>query len=43
MAWLYHQTRKGMSAQVTGEVGRLLGRPPISLRQYIEDYRSAWM
>jgi len=43
MAWLYRKTRKGMSAQVTGEVQRLLGRPPISLRQYIEDYRSAWM
>jgi len=43
MAWLYQQTRKGMSAQVTGEVQRLLGRSPISLRQYIEDYRSAWI
>jgi len=43
MAWLYRQTRNGMSAQVSGEVQRLLGRSPISLRQYIADYRSAWM
>lgn len=42
MAWLYHQTRNGMSAGVTPEVARLLGRPPITLRQYIADYRSAW-
>ena len=41
-AWLYDQTRRGMSAQVSGDVQRLLGRPPIRLRQYIEDYRSAW-
>jgi uncharacterized protein YbjT (DUF2867 family) len=43
MAWLYRQTRRGMSAQVSGEVQRLLGRPPIPLRQYIEDYRSTWI
>jgi uncharacterized protein YbjT (DUF2867 family) len=43
MAWLYRQTRRGMSDQVSGEVQRLLGRPPIPLSQYIEDYRSAWM
>jgi uncharacterized protein YbjT (DUF2867 family) len=42
MAWLYHQTRKGLSEQVTGEVERLLGKPPTSLRRYIEDYQAAW-
>lgn len=42
-AWLYNQTRKGMSAHVTGEVQRLLGRAPITLQQYIEDYRSEWI
>ncbi len=42
MAWLYGQTKNGMSAQVTGEVQRLLGRPPIRLSQYIQDYCSAW-
>ena len=42
MAWLYDQTRKGMSAQVTDEVQRLLGRSPIPLRQFIEDYQQVW-
>ncbi len=41
-AWLYNQTRNGMSAQVTGEVQRLLGRAPVALEQYIQDYRSEW-
>jgi|GEM_PF-4690965 len=36
------QTRRGMSAFVTGEVARLLGRPPISLRQFAADYRAVW-
>ena len=42
-AWLYNQTRDGMSAQVTGEVQRLLGREPIALKQYIQDYRAEWI
>ena len=42
MTWLYWSTRNGMAAQVTGEVQRLLGREPISLRRYVEDYREAW-
>ena len=42
MTWLYTQTRKGMSAQVTGETARLLGRPPVTLRQYVQDYRALW-
>jgi len=41
--WLYTNTRNGMAATVTGEVERLLGRPPISMKQYIEDNRAAWM
>jgi uncharacterized protein YbjT (DUF2867 family) len=40
--WLYANTRAGMADRVTGEVERLLGRPPISMRQYIEDYRANW-
>ncbi len=32
-----------MAAIVTGEVERLLGRPPVSMKQYIEDKRAAWM
>lgn len=42
MAYLYTQTRRGMSAFVTDDVARLLGRPPITLRQFAEDYRAVW-
>ncbi len=41
--WLYNNTRKGMADTVTGEVKRLLGRDPILLKQYIEDYKDCWM
>ncbi|MAT41778.1 MAG: NAD(P)-dependent oxidoreductase [Anaerolineaceae bacterium] len=40
--WLYNNTRKGMADTVTGEVKRLLGRDPIKLKQYIEDYKLNW-
>jgi len=40
--WLYNNTRKGMADTVTGEVKRLLGRDPTTLKQYIEDYKSSW-
>jgi uncharacterized protein YbjT (DUF2867 family) len=41
--WLYGITRKGMAETVTGEVKRLLGRDPILMRKYIEDYRKVWV
>lgn len=41
--WLYTNTRKGMAERVTGEVAQLLGRPPITMHQYIDDYKSNWM
>lgn len=41
--WLYNNTRKGMADTVTNEVKRLLGRDPITLKQYIEDYRTNWI
>lgn len=40
--WLYANTRRGMADTVTGEVERLLGRRPIPLRQYVEDYQDYW-
>lgn len=40
--WLYTNTRSGMADVITGEVQRLLGRQPISMRQYIEDYKASW-
>lgn len=42
MVGLYTATRLGMADRVTVSVTRLLGRPPITLRQYIEDYAEAW-
>jgi uncharacterized protein YbjT (DUF2867 family) len=42
MAFLYHNTQKGMAATVNQEVERLTGRKPFSLRQYIRDYREYW-
>jgi uncharacterized protein YbjT (DUF2867 family) len=39
---LYISTRFGMADKVTGEVERLLGRPPITFDQYIHDYRQSW-
>jgi uncharacterized protein YbjT (DUF2867 family) len=41
--WLYDNTRKGMAAEITGEVKRLLGREPIRMEQYIRDYQSYWI
>lgn len=35
--------REGHAARITVEVKRLLGREPISFRQYAADYRSAWV
>ncbi len=39
---LYTTARLGLAAAVTDDVARLLGRPPTSLRRYIEDYQQAW-
>lgn len=43
MVGLYTATRFGSGKRVTGEVEQLLGRPPITMRQYIEDYAEVWM
>ncbi len=40
---LYTTARLGMAAKITDETERLLGRPPIRMRQYIEDYKQTWM
>lgn len=42
MVFLYTQTRRGMADRVTDGVERLLGRPPITMRQYIADYAKVW-
>ena len=40
--WLYTNTKSGMADTLTDEVERLLGRKPILMRQYIQDYQSSW-
>lgn len=43
MTWLYSSTRNGMAAVVTNEVPRLLGRPAITLQQFVQDNKDVWM
>lgn len=43
MVGIYTTARLGLAAAVTGDVARLLRRPPIALRQFVEDYRSSWV
>lgn len=40
--FLYLSTRSGMADVVTNRVKELLGREPISLKQYVKDYRASW-
>lgn len=40
---LYTSTRFGMAEPVTNEVERLLGRKPITFKQYTEDFKDAWL
>jgi uncharacterized protein YbjT (DUF2867 family) len=42
MALLYTLTRTGNAKDVTGEVERVLGRPPRSFDQFAHDYRAVW-
>jgi len=42
MTLLYTSTRSGMADTYSPNVERLLGRPPIELEQYIQDYKSWW-
>jgi uncharacterized protein YbjT (DUF2867 family) len=43
MNGLYTVCRVGGAAQVTPDAERLLGRRPITLRQFVEDYKDTWM
>ncbi len=43
MTFLYTITRFGNAADVNPDMPTLLGRAPISFRQYAEDYRDAWL
>ncbi len=39
---LYADVRAGATALVTGDVEQILGRPPISLAQFVRDHRPVW-
>lgn len=43
MAALYTVAKLGKAARLTRETERLLGRPPITFRQFASDYRAVWM
>lgn len=43
MTGLYLSTQFGMAEPVTDAVKRLTGRKPIMFRQYVQDYRDAWI
>ena len=42
MNGLYTVCRLGGAAQVTPDAELLLGRKPIALRQFVEDYQETW-
>jgi uncharacterized protein YbjT (DUF2867 family) len=42
MSGIYTTARLGLAARLTGDLRRLLGRAPISMRRYLEDYRDMW-
>ena len=43
MLGLYTSTRFGMAEPITNEVERLTGNGPITFRQYVMDYKDAWV
>jgi uncharacterized protein YbjT (DUF2867 family) len=40
---LYTSTRLGMAEKITCDVEKITGRKPISLRQYVKDYKDDWL
>tara|TARA_R110002110_G_scaffold205066_1_gene416758 strand:+ start:162757 stop:163722 length:966 start_codon:yes stop_codon:yes gene_type:complete len=42
MVIVYFLTRFGKNAPQSDELAELLGRPPTTLRQYLEDYKAFW-
>ncbi|WP_262697159.1 hypothetical protein [Fibrisoma montanum] len=43
MVALYSVARLGKAAGLTDETQRLLGRPPLTIRQFLNDYKTVWM
>ncbi|MGY1669220.1 NmrA family NAD(P)-binding protein [Geodermatophilus sp. SYSU D00710] len=42
MTLLFSTSRLGLAARTTGDLARLLGREPTTLRQFVEDHADAW-
>jgi uncharacterized protein YbjT (DUF2867 family) len=42
MVGIYATARFGFAGRVTNDVARALGRPPISMREFVADYREMW-
>ena len=42
MVGIYTTVRWGLAAQVTDETAQLLGRSPITFRDFVEDYKACW-
>ncbi|MGY1667106.1 NmrA family NAD(P)-binding protein [Geodermatophilus sp. SYSU D00696] len=42
MTLLFSTSRLGLAARTTGDLARLLGRDPTTLRQFVEDHADAW-
>jgi uncharacterized protein YbjT (DUF2867 family) len=42
MTMLFSTTRLGLAGHTSGELARLLGREPTTLRQFVEDHADAW-
>lgn len=43
MTAIYTTARLGLAGGITPDVEQLLGRPPLTMRQYVEDYRKFWL
>jgi uncharacterized protein YbjT (DUF2867 family) len=43
MVGIYTTARLGLAGAVTADLARLLGRPPITMRQFIEESRAIWL
>jgi NADP-dependent 3-hydroxy acid dehydrogenase YdfG len=43
MAGIYTTARLGLASHLTPDVEQLLARPPITMRQYVEDYWQCWL
>jgi uncharacterized protein YbjT (DUF2867 family) len=43
MVGIYTTARLGLASGITSDTEQLLGHPPLTMRQYVEDYREFWL